>query len=165
MNKQVLDPCCGARMFWFDKYDDRVEFCDIRSEEHELKDGEKLRHLDIKPDTIIDFRNMPFGDDTFYHVVFDPPHMTSLGKNSWMARKYGRLDGSWKDDIKAGFSECFRVLKPGGTLIFKWNEYDIPLKQVLKLTDCKPMYGHRSGKQQKTHWVAFIKSQSDKGEL
>ena len=82
-----------------------------------------------------------------------------------MAGKYGRLDGSWKDDIKAGFSECFRVLKPGGTLIFKWNEYDIPLKQVLKLTDYKPMYGHRSGKQQKTHWVAFIKSQSDKGEL
>jgi hypothetical protein len=58
---------------------------------------------------------------------------------------------------RLGFSECFRVLKPFGTLIFKWNEVDIPLRQVLALTDHKPLYGHRSGKAAKTHWVAFMK--------
>ena len=71
---------------------------------------------------------------------------------------YGSLDkSSWKDDLKAGFAECFRVLKAGGTLIFKWNEIDIPLKSVLALTPEKPLYGHRSGKKANTHWVAFIK--------
>lgn len=157
MSKLVLDPCCGARMFWYDKQDDRVTFCDIRFEEHELKDSGKLRHLEVKPDVVADFTKLPFENDTFYHIVFDPPHMTSLGKNSWMARKYGRLTNTWRDDIKDGFLECFRVLKPGGTLIFKWNEYDIPVREVLSLTDEKPLYGHRSGKQQKTHWIAFIK--------
>jgi hypothetical protein len=29
---------------------------------------------------------------------------------------------------------------------------------VLALTDQKPLYGHRSGKQSKTHWIAFLKA-------
>jgi SAM-dependent methyltransferase len=59
--------------------------------------------------------------------------------------------------LRGGFSECFRVLKPGGTLIFKWAETEIPLAEVLALTEHQPLYGHRSGKAAKTHWVAFIK--------
>jgi len=156
-NKPILDPASGSRMFWFNKENPLVVFGDIRSEEHDMKDGDKIRHLSVSPDTEMDFRDMPFDNDTFYLVVFDPPHMTSLGKNSWMAKKYGRLNNTWQDDIRSGFSECFRVLKPNGTLIFKWNEYDIPLKEVLKLTKEQPLFGHRSGKQQKTHWVTFMK--------
>ena len=53
------------------------------------------------------------------------------------------------------------MLKPHGTLIFKWNEVDIPLREVLALTPEKPLYGLRSGKKANTHWVAFIK-QSEK---
>lgn len=45
----------------------------------------------------------------------------------------------------------------GGTLIFKWNEYQIPVREVLACTPHKPLYGHRSGRQSKTHWIAFIK--------
>ena len=76
-----------------------------------------------------------------------------------MAQSYGRLNKeTWEIDIKMGFSECFRVLEDGGTLIFKWNECDIPLKQILKLTDQKPLFGHPSGKSQKTHWVCFMKN-------
>jgi len=71
---------------------------------------------------------------------------------------YGSLDKeTWKDDLRKGFAECFRVLKPNGTLIFKWNEIDIPLKEVLALTNEKPLYGHKSGKKANTHWVAFVK--------
>jgi hypothetical protein len=50
----------------------------------------------------------------------------------------------------AGFAECFRVLKKDGVLIFKWNEHDVPLKGVLELTPHKPLFGHPSGKQQRT---------------
>lgn len=53
--------------------------------------------------------------------------------------------------------ECRRVLKPGGTFIFKWCEHEIPLREILALTPHKPLYGHRTGAREKTHWVAFIK--------
>ena len=86
--------------------------------------------------------------------------MTSLGENSWMAKKYGVLKGNWKQMIHDGFSECMRVLKPNGTLIFKWNEQDIPVSEILKVIDYKPMYGHKSGKLQKTHWMAFMKEEA-----
>ena len=154
MSKRVLDACCGSRMFWFDKQNKDVEFCDIREYEGELCDGRKLS---VKPDTLADFTNLPFEDNSFYHVVFDPPHMTTLGENSWMAKKYGRLTGDWKKMIHDGFNECMRVLKPNGTLVFKWNEQDVPVSKILEIIDYKPLYGHKSGKLQKTHWMCFIK--------
>ena len=159
MNKPILDPASGSRMFWFDKDNQLAVFGDIRKEEHELKDGAKMRHLSIDPDVVMDFRDMPFADGSYKLVIFDPPHMTSLGKTSWMARKYGRLNDTWQDDIKKGFSECFRVLEDYGVLVFKWNEYDIPVREILKLTEYKPLVGHRSGKQQKTHWLVFMKTE------
>lgn len=92
-DKIILDACCGSRMFWFDKYNPKVLFADIRNEEHELCDGRKL---EIKPDMQIDFRMMPFKDNSFKMVVFDPPHFKKLGKSSWMAKKYGVLFPSWE---------------------------------------------------------------------
>ena len=83
--------------------------------------------------------------------------MKSLGKNSWMAKKYGVLGETWRDDLRKGFSECFRVLKEGGILIFKWNESDISVKEILELVDYKDLFGHPSGKRMNTHWICFMK--------
>lgn len=47
--------------------------------------------------------------------------------------------------------------KPGGFLIFKWNETDIRVSEVLKLTTEKPVFGHISGKRSNTHWICFMK--------
>ena len=143
-------------MMWFNKTDSRALFGDVRQETHVLCDG---RSLEVRPDLFIDFRALPFPDDTFWHVVFDPPHLERLGKDSWTAKKYGRLLPSWEDDLALGFAECFRVLKPNGTLVFKWNEDQIPVSQILALTPRAPLYGHRSGKASKTHWIAFIKEE------
>ena len=55
-----------------------------------------------------------------------------------MAKKYGRLPNDWEFMIAKGFDECMRVLKPQGTLIFKWNEYEIKSRQVLDLIPYKP---------------------------
>lgn len=154
MMNQVLDVCCGSRMFWFDKQDGRATFCDIRSEQHILCDG---RELTISPDVQCDFTNLPFDDESFYMVVFDPPHLRNVGPNSWLAKKYGRLDENWQQMIADGFKECFRVLKPNGTLIFKWSETDIKVSQILALTDQKPVIGHKSGKTANTHWICFLK--------
>ena len=155
INKPVIDVCCGSRMFYFDKQDNRVLFCDKRNESHILCDG---RTLEIKPDVQLDFTNLPFPDETFHLVCFDPPHLVKVGHNSWLAKKYGQLNKStWQEDLKAGFSECFRILKTNGTLIFKWNETDIPVKDILSLTEHKPLFGHISGKRSNTHWISFIK--------
>ena len=152
--KLILDPCCGSRMFWFDKKDDRAVFTDKRSEQHTLCDG---RELIIEPDMVMDFTDLQFDDEQFHMVVFDPPHLNKIGSNSWMAKKYGKLDETWPLMIKDGFAECFRVLKPNGTLIFKWNETQILTKDILALTDQKPVVGHISGKRANTHWVCFLK--------
>jgi len=31
---------------------------------------------------------MPFADESFYMVVFDPPHLVRAGENQWLAKKY-----------------------------------------------------------------------------
>ncbi|HFQ7884163.1 TPA: SAM-dependent methyltransferase [Enterobacter roggenkampii] len=155
MQQAILDMCCGSRMFWFDKQDERAVFSDIRAEQHELCDG---RQLVISPDLIADFRALPFGDNTFPVVVFDPPHLERVGENAWMGKKYGRLNKeTWRDDLRAGFAEAFRVLWPHGVLIFKWNETQIPVSNILALTDEKPVIWQRTGKSDKTHWVIFVK--------
>lgn len=158
MKKLILDPCCGGRQFWFDKDNPIVLFSDFRvMQPKKVGSGKDMRIRKCLPDKVIDFREMPFQNDSFRLVVFDPPHLF-LGENSFMAQSYGRLDRkTWREDIKKGFSECFRVLKNEGILIFKWNESDILLKEILKLTDQKPLFGHPSGKAQKTHWICFMK--------
>jgi len=121
----ILDPCCGAKMMWFDKQNQRALFGDVRSESHTLCDG---RALEIKPDLVMDFTALPFDDETFRLVVFDPPHLIYAGEKSWLRKKYGRLNAQWRESLKKGFAECFRVLKPEGILIFKWNESQIKIK-------------------------------------
>ena len=157
---KILDVCCGSRMFWFDKNNPDVAFSDIRNEEHTLCDG---RSLKVTPDFINDFTDLSFANESFKLVVFDPPHLEKLGANSWMAKKYGILNKTWKDDLKAGFSECFRVLEDDGILIFKWNETQIKVSEILKLTDYKPLFGHISGKRANTHWICFMKSGAANG--
>jgi len=159
-DKKVLDVCCSLRAFWFDKNDDRVLFHDKRNETYHIKPDKShpKRTLVVKPDVVGDFTKMIFEDNTFQIVVFDPPFI-KFGENSVMAKTYGSLKCiDWQELISKGFSECFRVLKPNGTLIFKWDEYEIPIKEILKLTNEKPLFGHISGKRAQTHWVTFIKN-------
>ena len=150
--KKILDACCGSKMFWFDKENENTVFMDNRSFKDTLCDG---RALEIKPDIIGDFRHIPFEDETFYLVVIDPPHLLKAGENSWLAKKYGKLNlETWKSDLKKGFNECMRVLKSNGTLIFKWNEEQIKLNEILATIDFKPLFGN---KRSKTHWLVFMK--------
>lgn len=154
----ILDACCGGKMFYFDKEDPRVLFQDNRTVERvTLTNGQ---HFSVQPDVIGDFTQMSYNDESFSMVVFDPPHLKGTSekeKTGWQMLKYGYLPKQWKDILQKGFSECFRVLKPGGFLVFKWNETDIKVSEILKLTPVKPVFGHKSGKQSKTHWIIFMK--------
>jgi SAM-dependent methyltransferase len=149
-------------MMWFNPDDSRAMFVDRRCEvvERSAKATEKrFKPINVNPDMLADFTDLPFPNESFSLVVFDPPH-GFFGATSFMAKEYGTLrqPDDWKAMIKGGFSECFRVLKPNGTLIFKWNETDVTVSQVLALVDAKPLFGHKSGKQMKTHWIAFLKA-------
>ena len=77
---------------------------------------------------------------------------------SWIKKKYGSLNRlTWSEDLSKGFDECWRVLKPGGTLIFKWNETQISLREVLSCFSRRPVFGHTTTKRRDTHWMTFYK--------
>src|SRR5690606_37501321 len=118
------------------------------------------RAVRVHPDAQMDFRALPFPDGSFALVAFDPPHLVRAGPRSWMAAKYGKLGADWRDDMRQGFSECFRVLRPLGVLIFKWNETQIPLHELLACTDQRPLFGQRMGRQNRTHWITFMKQEA-----
>ena len=153
MDKKIIDVCCGGKMFYFDKSDNRVLFQDIRECKTTLCDG---RSFEVKPDVIADFRKMPYPDNSFKLVIFDPPHLTKAKTTGWQAIKYGVLT-DWRNTLREGFSECFRILEENGFLVFKWNEENVKVSQILDLTPYKPIIGHKSGKQSKTHWILFQK--------
>lgn len=113
--------------------------------------------IDVFPDIQSDFTALPFAADTFSLVVFDPPHIQRKEARGALTKRYGILGDNWKVVIRDGFSECFRVLQPNGTLVFKWAESEIAIKDILALTLHQPLFGHKSGKQMKTHWVTFTK--------
>lgn len=159
----VLDVCCGSRMFWFDQHDKRALYVDNRHGTRIIDVGTPgtvgRTPKTVTPDILADFRNLPFPADTFLHVVFDPPHFhKGAGATGRIAWDFGLLADTWRDDLRRGFSECFRVLQLGGTLVFKWCEVEIPLREVLAMTPEMPLYGHRSGKKAQTHWIAFLKA-------
>lgn len=162
--KTVLDPCCGGRMMWFDRQHPDVIFGDQRAETITVTDRSHgnatgTRVIRIDPDQLLDFRALPFEAESFHLVAFDPPHLVRAGPKSWLAAKYGKLGDDWREDLRAGFSECFRVLKPHGTLVFKWNETQVKLREVLALTPAQPLFGNTSGKKAGTHWLVFMKGE------
>jgi SAM-dependent methyltransferase len=147
---------------WFDPTNPACIYGDIRSEtievtdrSHGRQDGQ--RWLRIHPDLIMDFRALPFPDDVFALVAFDPPHIKRSGERSWLAARYGKLSDTWQEDLSAGFRECFRVLRPEGVLVFKWNETHIKLAEILPLSPHPPLFGQVSGRRGMTHWLVFMR--------
>jgi len=154
--KFILDACCGSRMFWFQKNQPNTIFQDIREYDKGYIDNRPNREL--HPDIIGDFRKMDFKDKTFKLIVFDPPHLIGKGMGSRITRTYGELNkDTWREDIKKGFEECWRVLDDYGILIFKWNDSSVKRKEVLETIGKTPLFGHPNGSKIPTHWFCFMK--------
>ena len=159
--KFILDASCGGRMFWFNKKQENTIFIDNRELKDVLCDGRKFN---INPDILMDFKDLKFPNKSFKLVVFDPPHLLILGEKSWMAKKYGILEKTWREDLKKGFNECWRVLEDYGVLIFKWNEDQISFKEVLGLFPIQPLFGHPTARSGKTKWFCFMKLPEEKNK-
>lgn len=160
MLPKILDATCGSRTIWFNKDHPQALFFDKRREDYELYFGRartSLRQLHVDPDVIGDFTALPFPDESFSLVVFDPPHLVGAKETAWLVKKYGKLDEEWPKMLHDGFHECMRVLKPDGVLIFKWSESEIPAEEVWKAIGQRPLFGHHSGKKSLTFWGCYMK--------
>jgi len=158
IDKFILDPCCGPRSMWVDKKHPNVIYGDIRKRRKGFSRFEKW--VEIKPDIRIDFRNLPFDDNSFRLVVFDPPHLVKkYTENHALLAKYGNLEPkTWRMDLKKGFDECWRVLDEYGTLIFKWNDSSKSYQEILKIFGKQPLFHHPLGnKKNVTYWACFMK--------
>ena len=161
--KIILDACCGGRMFWFDKKHPNTLYVDNRAVP--AGSQKKSPNFSVAPDILMDFRKLEFPDKKFKLVVWDPPHLKGLDKNSWPCLNYGTLDPTtWQTDILKGFNECWRVLKDYGVLIFKWSKSndnrknrDVSIAEILKLLPQRPLFGHPSGSKMNTIWMCFMK--------
>ena len=79
-----------------------------------------------------DFRNLPHDDETFDVIAYDPPYVsTGSTKHAGTADirdRYGLADAPQNPKelqqlINDGATECTRVLKTGGTMFIKCQDY------------------------------------------
>jgi len=153
--KFILDATAGYRMMWINKQHPNCIYLDEREE--------------VNPDIVGDFRDLKkFKNETFRLVLFDPPHSIHSEAS---AKAFGMLDSygclkpeTWSSDLKLGLKECWRVLKPYGVLIFKWNETDKSIKQISQYFPTKPLFGQitntskrRNSQLGGTYWFCFMK--------
>ena len=156
-DKFILDACCGGRCFWFNKEHPNAIYIDNRIRDKGHSD-DRFNHC-IKPDVVMDFRDLSeFGDRKFKLIVIDPPHLIGEPDGCRITKKYGSWNKeTWKEELKHGFDECWRVLEDYGILIFKWNEASIKKKEVLEVLGKEALFGHPVQSKIPTHWFCFMK--------
>jgi hypothetical protein len=156
-DKFILDACCGCKMMWFNKNHPNTLYIDIRKEPKGFIKG---RNESINPDKIMDFRELEFKDKSFKLVAWDIPHLITLGETSKFKKFFGKLDkNDWKKDIEKGFKEIMRVLDDYGVLMLKFNDYEIPFKELLSIFPVEPLFGNVTNSRGKaqTKWFCFMK--------
>jgi hypothetical protein len=127
--KFILDPTAGYRMCWFNKKQPNTIYLDQRPE--------------CAPDIVGDFRDLSqFPDNTFRLIVFDPPHILKTKARNLvrLIAQFGALEpDTWKQDLRKGFDEMWRVLAPYGVLLLKWNTHQISASELLVILGRKPL--------------------------
>jgi len=166
-SEDILDATCGGRSIWHPSNKDRDDtlYIDNRKEESGFT-GQEGRTFEVDPDEVQDFRDLPYDDESFKLVVFDPPHvvrengMESL--SGFVEKSYGALHAeTWQYDLEKGFEELFRVLETGGTLVFKFADRNVHFKEVLDLAPINPLFGTMTRKSSKceNRWFVFQKKE------
>ncbi|MCL2476301.1 SAM-dependent methyltransferase [Candidatus Bathycorpusculum sp.] len=165
---QILDATASFRSQWFTKTNPNTIYMDIRTQTQINKDAKATNLTRPLPKLTLtcDFTKLPFKNETFHHICFDPPHLLHLLPTSIFYKKYGVLrPETWQYILKSAVQELWRVLAVNGTLTFKWSDYNLPHKQVLAVLPVKPLYGQVSaGTRTKrlTKWYVFVKTTGEK---
>ena len=114
----------------------------------------------LKQNAVFNYRTAPYfysaEKDTVFHRAFNHTAVRNqrilhFGVSAVIGRR--RIADLCVN--RAGFHTEQRIKH---FLIFKWNETDIKVSDILKLTSEKPIFGHKSGKRSNTHWICFQKN-------
>ena len=160
--KRILDATCGGRSIWHPENKERDDtlYIDKREEEPGFH-GQEGRTYGVQPDEIQDFRDLPYEDNSFNMVVFDPPHLKRENGmenlTGYITKKYGALNAeTWQHDIKKGFEELWRLLDEDGVLVFKFADNAVDFKEVLKLAPTDSCFGTMTKKSSKCENRFFV---------
>ena len=164
----ILDVTCGLREMWFEKEDSETVYLDWRQESISFYNDVRGK---IQPTVQADNRCLPFCDNVFDMVIFDPPHLIEdpakvhVRDGSLYQKMYDTLHPlTWIKDVYRASREAFRVLKVGGFLVFKWADHDRPVKRLMALFPERPLFGTRSHSTKRgnsTYWIVFRKNGSE----
>lgn len=158
MNKLILDAGCGGKHIWLDKNNKATVYIDIRKKDRGYIPARP--NWECQPDIIADTRKLPFKDNTFKLIVWDPPHIKRNYDNHYFGKKYGILSPiTWPSDLKNSFNELWRVLNNHGILTLKFSNSDIPFKKVLRQFHVQPLFGTTTSRNDRieTRWFTFMK--------
>lgn len=100
---EVLDPTYGYGTFWNQFKPDGLVACDLDPEKNPLGDHP------------VDFTDLPWPDNSFDTVVFDPPYKLNGTPTADVDERYGvHVYTRWQDKMKLirrGVLECARVTR------------------------------------------------------
>jgi hypothetical protein len=112
LDDSVLDPTYGRGKWWTKYTPTNFTFSDLK--------------------TGVDFTDLPHADGTFDVVTYDPPYVCVGGRATTgiaeLHDRYGLTDAPrtpalLQQLIDSGMSEILRVVKPGGIIIAKCQDY------------------------------------------
>lgn len=123
LDGHVLDPTYGRGLWWAKWLPEKFTASDaVISSEARWVPGL----------AVADFTNLPYADNTFDAVAFDPPYVAKGGRSTSgigeMDDRFGLKDApktpyDLQELINWGMVECARVLKVGGYLLTKCKPY------------------------------------------
>jgi len=167
----ILDACCGGKSMYHSLNNqftqDEIVYIDIRKGTFTCPYKGTIAAV-IKPTILADCKHLPFRDNTFRLIIFDPPHLSTLWKSDLEAR-YGSIDvANFRLMLRAVNEEFYRVLKIQGILLTKTldrqrrSSYMRPFLSNFKcLLDIDyRSKGKENTSQNTTHWHVFIKKTS-----
>lgn len=156
----MLDATAGNRVMWTNKFPPYTIFLD---KEHDLL---------IPPDIVAVHEHLPFRDDVFDCVLYDPPYSTNLPP--WMLNKKTRPGSgglAWyglyktkREMLVSIYRATQEFLRVSKRLCFKWNEMQVSLWKVLPFFKPWKMIHKLEWKtkmkrgKNKTYWVTFLRT-------
>jgi tRNA G10 N-methylase Trm11 len=123
----VLDPTYGRGVWWKRWRPDKLTACTDRTLDAARAD-DPAEHFVYG----VDFRRLPFGDDTFDAVAYDPPYVSIGGRKTSgiadMHDRFGLTDAPTSPAgvqqlIDDGLTDVHRVVRPGGIVLTKCQDY------------------------------------------
>lgn len=165
MSYKILDATCGYRGIWYQKNHPLVTWMDARKGKFiSYQNPKDKRIYRVNPDVVSEWKDAPFEKETFDMIVFDPPHLVRKRetKESRMMIQYGYLyEKNYKQVLKEGIKKLFDVLKQEGVFIFKWDETDKSINEILPLFPFKPLFSNKTinhnPKKKDSYMVVFLK--------